>query len=274
MPDLDAVLERIGLDTAPAPTLAGLDTLQRAFVTHVPFEVLAIHLSELEPLDLERVAQRVLTGGRGGYCFELNGLFAWLLEQLGFAVERRESVVGPREATAAGLTNHLGLVVTATDAGPRLAEVGFGHGPLRSVPLAAGRHGSPFAWTLHAEPGGGWYWEAPELVSSPGIRIGTGRWTTPRSPRTTCTSPACPTEVRRNPRGQRPDADRLVSLRARTLSVVAPGRREQRVLEDAGDLADTLLTTFGIDADVLGERRIQRLWDCACAQHEAWARAT
>jgi len=275
MPDLDAILERIGLDTAPAPTLAGLDTLQRAFVTHVPFEVLAIHLGELEPLDLERVAQRVLTGGRGGYCFELNGLFAWLLEQLGFAVERRESVVGPREATAAGLTNHLGLVVTATDASPRLAEVGFGHGPLHSVPLAAGRHGSPFAWALHAEPGGGWYWEAPELVSSPGIRIGTEAVDYAAfAPHHLRVSSVPDSRFVQTLVVQRPDADRLVSLRARTLSVVAPGRREQRVLEDAGDLADTLQTTFGIDADVLGERRIQRLWDCACAQHEAWARAT
>jgi len=272
MPDLAALLHRIGLDSAPPPTLEGLDTLQRAFVSSVPFEDLAIHLGEVEPLDLDRIQERVLTGGRGGYCFELNGLFGWMLEELGFAVQRRESVVGPRDVP--GPTNHLGLVVTPRDAGPRIAEVGFGQGPLQTMPLSPGRHGSPLTWTVHEEPGGGWYWETPELVAPPGIRIGAEtvgyRAFAPHHMRvaTAPESMFVQTLV-----VQRPYDDRLVGLRARTVSVDGPGVRERRVLEDAEDLAETLDTLFGIDAGVLGGRRIDRLWECACAQHEAWAAA-
>jgi arylamine N-acetyltransferase len=49
----------------------------------VPFENLDIHLGQpisLEPSDL---FQKVVSGERGGYCFELNGLLVLVLEDVG-----------------------------------------------------------------------------------------------------------------------------------------------------------------------------------------------
>lgn len=274
MPDLDALLDRIGLDSAPPPTLAGLDAMQRAFVERVPFEDLAIHLGETEPLHLDRVQERVLAGGRGGYCFELNGLFAWMAEQLGFGVQRRESVVGPHDVLAP--TNHLGLVVTPQDAGPRLAEVGFGQGPLQTLALAEGRHtlpGSSFSWNLAREDDGGWWWTFDEHVAVPGIRIGADTVGldafAPHHERVS-TSPE--SRFVQTLVIQRPSADRFVSLRARTVAVDGPGHRDRRVVADADDLAEVLDTTFAIDPGVLGPARIERLWERAWAQHEAWQR--
>jgi N-hydroxyarylamine O-acetyltransferase len=73
---------------------------------------------------------------------------------------------------------------------------------------------------------------------------------------------------------QQPHDDHVVTLRARTFSIRGPQRDERRVLADAGDLAATLRVGFGIDPDVLGAERVQRLWDAACAQHEAWLAAS
>jgi arylamine N-acetyltransferase len=44
VPDLDALLTRIGLDAAPQPTLAGLQTIHRAYVSAIPYEDLAVQL--------------------------------------------------------------------------------------------------------------------------------------------------------------------------------------------------------------------------------------
>src|SRR5664280_2032353 len=118
----DRLLRRIGLTGRPAADAAGLRVVHRAFVSHVPYEDLAVQLGESEPLDPLALVQRVLRGGRGGYCFEANTVLQSLLEALGFAVERRQGIVGARDAHAAGApTNHLALVVDTPDAGPFIA---------------------------------------------------------------------------------------------------------------------------------------------------------
>ena len=38
-------------------------------------------------MNLERIYDKVKRRGRGGFCFELNQLFAWLLTQLGFELK-------------------------------------------------------------------------------------------------------------------------------------------------------------------------------------------
>ncbi len=136
--DVAAVLGRIGLAAPPPPTADGLLALHRAYVARVPYEDLAIHLGEVGPLTVEHAAARILHGGRGGYCFEVNGVLASLLDALGFAVERREARVGAREAD--GPTNHLALVVRDTGGGAWLAEAGYGEGWVDPLPLRAGTH--------------------------------------------------------------------------------------------------------------------------------------
>jgi N-hydroxyarylamine O-acetyltransferase len=69
---------------------------------------------------------------------------------------------------------------------------------------------------------------------------------------------------------QQPFDDHVVTLRARTLSRKGPGRDERSVLDDEDALAATLRDVFGIDPEALGAERIARLWDRACAQHEAY----
>ncbi|HEY7356813.1 MAG TPA: arylamine N-acetyltransferase, partial [Ktedonobacterales bacterium] len=67
---------------APAPTLPTLRILHRSHMLAVPFENLSIHYGQ--PIVLQEAAlfDKIVRQRRGGFCYELNGLFAWLLETL------------------------------------------------------------------------------------------------------------------------------------------------------------------------------------------------
>lgn len=67
------------------PSVETLRALHRAHVLTVPFENLDIHRRRPISLDLSDLFRKIVLSRRGGYCFELNGFFALLLEQLGFA---------------------------------------------------------------------------------------------------------------------------------------------------------------------------------------------
>src|SRR3954470_14374504 len=107
----DRLLAHRGVTAPPTPDRAGLALLQRAWLERIPFEALAAQLGEYEPLDSDRLIERFVGGCRGGYCFEVNGVCALLLESLGFVVERREAVVGERGEHSRDPINHLALVV-------------------------------------------------------------------------------------------------------------------------------------------------------------------
>ncbi len=125
--DASAYLSRIGLAPPLPPNSASLRALQRAHLMAVPFENLDIHLGREILLDEEAFFEKVVRRRRGGFCYELNGLFAALLRHLGFRV----SLLSARVATADGgfgpEYDHLTLLVEFPGNEPRrLSDVGFG----------------------------------------------------------------------------------------------------------------------------------------------------
>jgi N-hydroxyarylamine O-acetyltransferase len=123
---LAAYLDRI---SAPRPAVldaAALRILHRAHQLAVPFENLSIHLPEPISLAEPDLLDKIVTRRRGGFCYELNGTFALLLEALGFDVTR----LAARVYGGGGLGppfDHLALAVRPADgSGPWLADVGFG----------------------------------------------------------------------------------------------------------------------------------------------------
>jgi N-hydroxyarylamine O-acetyltransferase len=121
-----AYLQRIGLAPPAAADAATLRTMHRAHQMTVPFENLSIHLGEPVSLDEDDLVSKIVRKRRGGFCYELNGMFALLLETLGARVTR----VGARVHGSTGFGppfDHLALVVRLPDGtGPWLADVGFG----------------------------------------------------------------------------------------------------------------------------------------------------
>ena len=263
---IEALLARIGLERAPSPDLDGLRTVHRAYLARVPYEDLAVQLGETGTLDEAALAARVLRDGRGGYCFELNTLFAALLRGLGFSVTHHQAVVGGE-----GPTNHMALVVDV-DGSPWLADAGLGEGFLEPLPLREGRFTlGPFTYSLTREPGGTWWMGQHEWSTVSGFRMAAS---------TSAVADFAPHHARlaRDPESsfvrtlvvQQPREDRIVTLRSRTLSEVGPGVDSKRVLSRE-EFAAVLLDVFGIS---VGGPRLSRLWELAVRQHEAFVAAS
>lgn len=81
---VEKYLARIGINVVPAPTLENLAMLQKAHLTHVPYEDIDIWRGKAGTLAYDELFDKIVNRGRGGYCFELNGLFGWLLKELGY----------------------------------------------------------------------------------------------------------------------------------------------------------------------------------------------
>jgi len=265
----ERLLSRIGLRTVPPATEDGLRVVHRAFVSQVPYEDLAVQLGEYRPLELHGLVQRVLTGGRGGYCFEANTVLRALLEALGFRVERHEGIVDSRDARSRGeLTNHMALVAHVPGGRPFIAEAGLGEGPLDPLPLAEGAVSSgSFEYTIERHDGGWWVAGHP-TVSLPGFWFSDSVASlSDFEPHHHRLSNSPDSSYVKTLVVQRPFDDHIRTLRARTLFYDGPAIRERRVLSDMRAFAHTLEADFGIDPSALGEQRLGRLWRQAEEQH-------
>ena len=122
-----------------------LKDLHLAHVTHIPFENLDVLLRRPILLDTESLWRKLVTGGRGGYCYEQNAVFAAVLEAVGFRVRRLAARVR-YGATEVRARTHMLLMVEA--AGEIwLADVGFGaDGLVHPIPFRPGEESEQFAW--------------------------------------------------------------------------------------------------------------------------------
>lgn len=127
--NIHLLLQRIGVKALPDSPLKRLQTLHQAMTKTVPFENVAVLEGKTISLEPADIFAKVVEQGRGGYCYELNSLFADLLERLGYKVERLLGRVWVSGAAAPPLT-HMALRVFVEDQ-PYLCDVGFGGGGIR-----------------------------------------------------------------------------------------------------------------------------------------------
>jgi N-hydroxyarylamine O-acetyltransferase len=144
--DLSAYLRRIGYSGDLQPTSTVLDALHLAHATHIPYENLDVILKRPIRLDLESLQAKLVHVGRGGYCYEQNGLFAAVLRKVGFSVTPLAARVRYRSTQTLPRTHMILLV----QAGGKsfLADVGFGSaGLILPVPFDIGFEARQFAWS-------------------------------------------------------------------------------------------------------------------------------
>lgn len=122
--DIDAYLRRIGYEGSLVPSAQTLRDLQLAHLRAVPFENLSIHSREPIVLKDEALFEKVVLRRRGGFCYELNGLFAALLRALGFEVEMLSAGVGNPAGDFGPDFDHMTLLVNLEKRW--IADVGFG----------------------------------------------------------------------------------------------------------------------------------------------------
>jgi N-hydroxyarylamine O-acetyltransferase len=136
---VSAYLARIGVPECPAPTTDSLRDLHLRHLRSVPFENLDIHLDRRISLTIADLYAKVVERERGGFCYELNGLFAALLRRLGFDVVMYACRVQSSHGVGP-LFDHLALAVAARDSPEQwLADVGFGRHS--AYPLRLGHAG-------------------------------------------------------------------------------------------------------------------------------------
>jgi N-hydroxyarylamine O-acetyltransferase len=124
--DLDAYFRRIAYAGPTTPTLETLEALCLAHVRAIPFENLDVLLGRGIDLSDEAVDHKLITLGRGGYCFEQNPLFLRVLTQLGFrahAISARVRLQRPRDFTPPRTHCFIALEL---DGERWLADVGVG----------------------------------------------------------------------------------------------------------------------------------------------------
>ena len=255
--ETDDYLDRIGYRGSREPTAETLRQIHRAHLLAVPFENLDIPLGHPIVLSLPSFYDKIVRRRRGGFCYELNGLFGWLLEQLGFSVTMLSARVydgaqpGPE-------FDHLVLLIKIEEF--LIADVGFGDSFLEPLRLEAqadtSQHGSSYRliksdsdWVLQRRRESDW---EPQYIFS----------LTPRclaefsamcqyhqtSPESVFTQKAvCSLAT----------SDGRITLSIGRLIMTTGGLREERAVAGEEEYRSLLKTHFGMD---LGqEARIDRL---------------
>lgn len=119
-------LGRIGLENiAPIPDRASLRLLQRQHLLNVPFENLDIHWGRSIRLDTGAFYRKIINENRGGFCYELNGLFNELLRALGFETRLLSARVASGDGGFTPEFDHAAILVIMGEM-QYLADVGFG----------------------------------------------------------------------------------------------------------------------------------------------------
>ncbi len=122
--NITTYLNRINYAGSLTLTAQTLRDLQMAHLLSVPFENLSIHANEPIVLTEDALFDKIVTRRRGGFCYEMNGLFAALLRGLGFEVAMLSAGVATEDGRFTPPFDHMALMVTLEQRW--LLDVGFG----------------------------------------------------------------------------------------------------------------------------------------------------
>ena len=248
--DVDAYLDRIGYHGPTEPSETVLRRLHRKHMLSVPFEDLDIHAHRPIVLSQSAFHNKIVRDHRGGFCYELNGSFANLLEKLGFQVSMLSARVAKKTGGFGAEFDHMTLLVQLEQ--PWLADVGFGDSftePKRlDVSEAQKDHGADYRltgknnWTLLSRrKRGSRTWEPqykftlrPRRLSDYGPRC---RWqqTSPKSHFTQ--NRFC---SRLTPNGR-------ITVTGKEFIITSNGKRVERPVKSSDEFAMLLSRHFGID---------------------------
>jgi len=140
-------LTRIGFLGEVRHGLSTLQRLQKAHLLHVRFENLDIHWGNPIKLDIEKIFHKVVARNRGGFCYELNGLFYVLLQSLDFQLKRISARVYSEEKRLGEEYDHLAIIAHLSEM-DYLVDVGFGEFTMCFLNMPGNAIFFAFLWDL------------------------------------------------------------------------------------------------------------------------------
>jgi len=263
---LQEYLDRVGFSGAPRPDLDTLKRLHRGHLAAISYENLDVQLGRRVGFDRAAIFDKLVRSKRGGWCFEMNGLLAWALEQIGFHVTRVAGAVGRDVRGDRSIGNHLALVVALER--PYLADVGFGDGLIEPTPLVEGRLQQEFFEFRLERLGDWWRFHNHQYGGAPSFdfQFSPARMEVfERQSDWLQTAPE--SGFVQNSVCQRFHGNELSILRGKVLKVIGERGVSQRTIEDFADYRDVLGRRFGLELPDL-----ERLWEKVGERHEAWLR--
>ncbi|XP_060112214.1 arylamine N-acetyltransferase, pineal gland isozyme NAT-10-like [Heteronotia binoei] len=133
--DVSQYLFWIGYQGPAQPSLETLRPLHRCHLLSVPFGRLSIHCGEPISLLLPLLYDKIVRCHRDGFCYELNGLFLWLLQTLGFDTKAVSGHVRNPFTGHYGPPMHHMVILVQLDGRSFLCDVGFGEAFLEPLEL-------------------------------------------------------------------------------------------------------------------------------------------
>jgi len=122
--DIQKYLKRINFTVEPKTDFQTLKSLHLNHLLNIPFENLDIHLGKKIILEPELLYRKIVIDKRGGFCYEMNGLFYEILRSIGFKAKMVSARVydgiepGPE-------FDHMAIIVNLNNE-EFIADVGFG----------------------------------------------------------------------------------------------------------------------------------------------------
>lgn len=269
MDKLSAYLKRIGVAETQPPSREFLRQLHRAHLLSIPYENLDIHLGRKLTLDPDHIYRKIVEQGRGGWCYEMNGTFAWALRELGFDVTLLGSSVGSAaQGGVDGDLDHLILLVHLDQ--PWLADVGFGNGLLEPIPLKVGDYQQGHMHFRLEQTGDSWYFHNHEQ-GGPGYgftllpRAYAGFASRCHELQTLPESGFVKTTVCHRFVGDDSAVGEIVSLRGAVLKQYGTAGTGEEEIDSLPRYRAVLQSTFGLDASLA-----DALWAGVQKRHEIW----
>ncbi|MDR3528890.1 MAG: arylamine N-acetyltransferase [Rhizomicrobium sp.] len=261
--NLDAYLKRIAYDGPLRPDFATLKALHRAHLRAIPYENLDVQFGRRVTPDPAAAFEKIVTRKRGGWCYEMNGLFGLVLQELGFKVTRSAGAVLRNERGDEAIGNHLVLKVELEE-GVVLADVGFGDGPIDPIAVAPGpfvSHGFAFGltqengwWRLNNHRGGGAASFDFNLAPANEALLSTRCWEL----QTAEDSPFVLNAVL-----QRHIAEGMWQMRGRVLRKTTPTNQSDYLIATAREYTGVLAEAFDLHLPEAAD-----LWPQICVRHD------
>jgi len=267
---LKRYFDRIGFRGDARPTVSTLASLLWRHACSVPFENIDVQLGRSLTIDVEDAFEKIVERGRGGWCYEQNGLFGWVLSEIGFDVMRVAGAVRRDERGDAALNNHLCLLVREPypEQPVYLADAGFGGSMTAPIELTESRHTQPpyrIALRFYDER----YWRLSEESAD-----GESNYEFVVKPADEAALATKSEQLQNDPQSgfvqtlvvQKRLPDAHVCLRGRVLATTTATGKQSTLLESAEELAAAVSELCGLDIP-----GIAQLWPRVLARHEEWS---